>query len=85
MTKNDKTRMQQGLETLADCLNSKWFTMHHPLLDEETRKAEEANYSGMIQTLAVLGGDYLRDEKGNHRVFLAGMSSRGTDEFKEEG
>lgn len=35
----------------------------------------------MIFTLTALGGDWVRDAKGKHRVFLMGESSRDTDEY----
>lgn len=35
----------------------------------------------MIFTLCALGGDWLRDSGGKHRVFLMGESSRDTDEY----
>ena len=50
-------------------------------LPEPTRVCAEGQYQGMIFTLTVLGGDWVRDAKGKHRVFLMGESSRDTDEY----
>lgn len=51
--------------------------------NEETARPSgaEGQYQGMIFTLTVLGGDWVRDAKGKHRVFLTGESSRDTDEY----
>ena len=50
-------------------------------LPEPTRLSAEGQYQGMIFTLCALGGDWLRDSGGKHRVFLMGESSRDTDEY----
>ena len=84
MTKVNKTQMQIGVGVMADCMDTQWVLMHSTSLSEEERRVSEAKYCGMIQMLTVLGGDYLRDDKGRHRLFLAGLSSRDTDEYEEE-
>ena len=35
----------------------------------------------LLFTLTALGGDWVRDDKGKHRAFLMGESSRDTDEY----
>lgn len=84
MTKANKTQMQIGVGVMADCMDAQWVLMRSTSLSEDERRVSEAKYCGMIQMLTVLGGDYLRDDKGRHRLFLAGLSSRGTDEYKED-
>lgn len=84
MTKVNKEQMRIGIGVMAVCMDDQWTCLHSASLSEEDRRVCEAKYCGMIQMLTVLGGDYLRDDKGHHRLFLAGMSSRGTDDYKEE-
>lgn len=81
MTKKDKEQMQQGIEKIALCLDAHWYQMS--ILDKNDlyRKGLSDTYSGIVQTLAVLGGKYLRDENGRHRVFLAGLSTEGNDSY----
>lgn len=75
--------LQQGVRTLAFNLDTYWCLAHHPELSEEERQRDESGYFGFVSALVALGGDYQRDKKGHHRVFLAGLSSRSTDEYEE--
>ncbi len=85
MTKNNRDRMALGVNTLATSLDTQWGVMQREDVDEETRRASEHYYTGLSMALVMLGGDWKRDAQGKHRVFIAGLSSRGTDEYKEEG
>lgn len=84
MKKAHVEQMKNGLGTLATNMDIQWFAMNLPEMSENQRKASEGLYVGMIQTLSFLGGDWVRDENGHHRVFLAGMSSCDTDDYKKE-
>ena len=76
-----KKELRGHLGMLAFSMDSQWCVMHREDLPEPTRVCAEGQYQGMIFTLTVLGGDWVRDAKGNHRVFLMGESSRDTDEY----
>lgn len=76
-----KKKLRGHLSTLAFNMDSQWRVMHREDLPEPTRLYAEGQYQGMIFTLAALGGDWVRDAKGKHRVFLMGESSRDTDEY----
>lgn len=76
--------LQQGVRTLAFTLDKYWCLAHHPELSEEERRRNESGYFGFVTALVILGGSYWRDEKGRHRVFLAGLSSRDTDEYEDD-
>lgn len=76
-----KKELRGHLGMLAFSMDSQWFVMHREDLPEPTRVCAEGQYQGMIFTLTVLGGDWVRDAKGKHRVFLMGESSRDTDEY----
>lgn len=77
-----KKKERRGhLGMLAFSMDSQWCVMHREDLPEPTRVCAEGQYQGMIFTLTVLGGDWVRDAKGKHRVFLMGESSRDTDEY----
>lgn len=80
MKKNEMEQMQRGLENLADCLDTQWIGMENAA--ELSRKMSVARYNGMIQTLKSIGGDFVKDSAGHHRVFLAGLSSSENDEYK---
>lgn len=69
------------LGTMAYGLDTQWCVMHRQDVAESSRLYAEGQYQGMIFTLAALGGDWLRDAGGKHRVFLMGESSRDTDEY----
>ena len=68
-------------EMLAFNMDSQWCVMHRQDVAESARLYAEGQYQGMIFTLCALGGDWLRDSGGKHRVFLMGESSRDTDEY----
>ena len=76
-----KKELRGHLGTLAFNMDSQWCVMHREDLPEPTRVCAEGQYQGMIFTLTVLGGDWVRDAEGKHRVFLMGESSRDTDEY----
>lgn len=76
-----KKELRGHLGMLAFSMDSQWCVMHREDLPEPTRVCAEGQYQGMIFTLTVLGGDWVRDAKGKHRVFLMGESSRDTDEY----
>ena len=76
-----KKQLRGHLGMLAFSMDSQWCVMHREDLPEPTRVCAEGQYQGMIFTLTVLGGDWVRDAKGKHRVFLMGESSRDTDEY----
>ena len=79
-----KKELRRSLSTLALGMDSQWCIMHRQDLAESTRIAAEGQYQGMLYTLCALGGDFVRDAKGKHRVFLQGESSRDTDEYTSE-
>ena len=83
MNKAYTDSLQQGVRTIASNLDAHWFVMNHPEIAEEQRHFDATWYGGMTSALIALGGDYQRDKKGHHRVFLAGLSSRSTDEYEE--
>lgn len=76
-----KKELRGHLGTLAFNMDSQWCVMHREDLPEPTRLYAEGQYQGMIFTLATLDGDWVRDAKGKHRVFLMGESSCDTDEY----
>lgn len=76
-----KKELRGHLGTLAFNMDSQWCVMHREDLPELTRLCAEGQYQGMIFTLTALGGDWVRDAKSKHRVFLMGESSRDTDEY----
>lgn len=76
-----KKELRGHLGTMAYGLDTQWCVMHRQDVAESTRFYAEGQYQGMIFTLAALGGDWLRDAGGKHRVFLLGESSRDTDEY----
>lgn len=81
-----KKELRRSLGTMACGMDTQWGIMHREDLPETTRLYAEGQYQGMLYTLCALGGDWLRDGKGKHRVFLQGESSRDTDEYiNEEG
>ena len=84
MKKANVEQMKNGIGTLATSFDTQWFAMNCPDLSADQLKASENIYIGMTRTLRFLGGDWKRDEKGHHRVFLAGMSSCDTDDYKKE-
>lgn len=79
-----KKELRGHLSTLAFNMDSQWCIMHREDLPEPTRLCAEGQYQGMIFTLAALGGDWVRDDKGKHRAFLQGESSRDTDEYTDK-
>ena len=83
MTENNMDRMALGVNTLATSLDAQWGVMQREDVDEETRKTSEHYYTGLRMALVMLGGDWKRDAQGKHRVFMAGLSSRDADEYKE--
>lgn len=77
-----KKKERRGhLGTLAYGMDSQWHLAHRQDVAESTRLYAEGQYQGMLYALAALGGDWLRDANGKHRVFLQGESSRDTDEY----
>ena len=76
-----KKELRRGLNTLASGMDAQWGVMHREDLPEPTRLYAEGQYQGMLFTLCALGGDWVRDAEGKHRVFLMGESSRDTDEY----
>lgn len=76
-----KKELRGHLGMLAFSMDSQWCVMHREDLPEPTRVCAEGQYQGMIFTLTALGGDWVRDDKGKHRAFLMGESSRDTDEY----
>lgn len=76
-----KKELRGHLGTMAYGLGTQWCVMHRQDVAESARLYAEGQYQGMIFTLAALGGDWLRDAGGKHRVFLLGESSRDTDEY----
>ena len=76
--------LHHGVSTIASILDARWFGMNHPELSEEQRHENEVWYCGVTSAFIALGGDYRRDANGHHRVFLAGLSSRDTDDYKED-
>lgn len=76
-----KKELRGHLGTLSYGMDSQWGIMHREDLPEPTRLCAEGQYQGMLFTICALGGDWLRDGNGKHRVFLQGESSRGTDEY----
>lgn len=76
-----KKELRGHLGTLAFNMDSQWCVMHREDLPELTRLCAEGQYQGMIFTLTAFGGDWVRDAKGKHRVFLMDESSRDTDEY----
>ena len=81
--KNNK-ELRGKLASLAFGMDTQWCLMHGQDVGENTRIAAQGMYQGMIYALGVLGGDWKRDSKGKHRVFLQGESSRDTDEYTSE-
>lgn len=69
-----KKELRGHLGTLAFNMDSQWCVMHRQDVAESARLYAEV-------TLCALGGDWLRDSGGKHRVFLMGESSRDTDEY----
>lgn len=84
MNKSCVDSLQQGVCALAASLDRYWCLTHHPEVPATRQQAHFDTYHGMVQALTCFGGDFVRDENGHHRVFLAGMSSRGTDEYNKE-
>ena len=81
-----KKELRRSLGTMACGMDTQWGIMHREDLPDPTRLYAEGQYQGMLYTLCALGGDWKRDGKGKHRVFLQGESSRDTDEYiNEEG
>lgn len=76
-----KKELRGHLGTMAYGLDTQWCVMHRQDVAESARLYAEGQYQGMIFTLAALGGDWLRDAGGKHRVSLLGESSRDTDEY----
>lgn len=76
-----KKELRRGLNTLASGMDAQWGVMHREDLPEPTRLYAEGQYQGMLFTLCAMGGDWVRDAEGKHRVFLMGESSRDTDEY----
>lgn len=72
------------LGTVSYDLDSQWCIMHRQDLPEPTRMLAEGQYQGILFTIAALGGDWVRDAEGKHRVFLMGASSRDTDEYNSK-
>ena len=79
-----KKELRGHLGTLAYNMDSQWCVMHRDDLPEQTRECAEGQYQGMLFTIAALGGDWVRDAEGKHRVFLMGASSRDTDEYNSK-
>lgn len=76
-----KKELRGQLGTLAYNMDSQWCIMHREDLPGLSRVCAEGQYQGMLFTLCAMGGDWLRDGDGKHRVFLMGESSRDTDEY----
>lgn len=76
-----KKELRGHLGMLAFSMDSQWCVIHRQDVAESARLYAEGQYQGMIFTLTVLGGDWVRDAKGKHRVFLMGESSLDTDEY----
>lgn len=77
-------QIHTGLNTTALSMDTQWAMMHNPELNDQQRLSSEACYQGLMQTLSFMGGDWVRDQNGKHRVFLAGMSSADCDEYTSE-
>lgn len=81
MNKAYVEQIRNGLSTTALSMDTQWAMMHNHKLNDWQRLSSEACYQGLMQTLCFMGGDWVRDQHGKHRVFLAGMSSRENDEY----
>lgn len=79
-----KKELRGHLGTLVYGMDSQWCIMHRQDVAESTRVAAEGQYQGMLYTLCALGGDWMRDVNGKHRVFLQGESSCDTDEYTDK-
>lgn len=73
-----------GLNTLALSMDAQWFGLNSKDATEAQRNACDGLYQGYITALCMMGGDWKRDSKGKHRVFLAGLSSCDMDEYTAE-
>lgn len=79
-----KKELRGHLGTLAFNMDSQWCIMHREDVADSGRLFASGQYQGMIFTLTALGGDWVRDAEGKHRVFLMGESSRDTDEYNSK-
>ena len=77
-------QIHTGLNTTALSMDIQWTMMHNPELNDQQRLSSEAYYQGLMQTICFMGGDWKRDSKGKHRVFLAGLSSCDVDNYTAE-
>lgn len=74
-------QLHTGCNALALTLDAQWFGMHRSEATEEQRTACEHTYYGILTAIGKLGGDWERNKKGKHRVFLAGLSSIDVDDY----
>lgn len=66
--------LQEGLARLAAGLDHQWRIV---VLENQTEDGPFlAGYNGMTHALVVMGGEWRRNEKGRHWVYLAGQSAK---------
>lgn len=73
MAKENDVLLQAGLARLAEALDHQW---HIVVLEGQTEVGQLlAGYNGMTHAVAVMGGEWQRNQKGRHWVYLAGQSA----------
>lgn len=63
------TTIQTRLNNLAESLDAQW--LHNQECQSETGEAE---YSGMLRSIRILGIEWSRDNKGQHKLHYMGLT-----------
>lgn len=79
MTDREKiNELREGIGLLTDALNERWSIIR--ALPKCCAEVDTTYYSGLTKAIEFLGGDWKRDENGNHRVFIAGVTCEANNE-----
>lgn len=69
MTTAQISDIQSRLNNLAESLDAQW--LHNQVCQSETSEAE---YSGMLRSIRILGIEWSRDNNGQHKLHYMGLT-----------
>lgn len=82
----DKERineLREGIGRLTEALNNQWL-FAYKTANEESQSKRLLIYNHMLTVVELLGGDWKRDEKGKHKIFIAGVTDDTEADHNED-
>lgn len=75
MASNNKkiNALREGIGRLTEALDNQWLFVYETA-NEESQSKRLLTYNHMLTVVELLGGDWKRDGKGKHKIFIAGVT-----------